>query len=155
MTFDKKELKNYLKGLLKDQTGLANFVFEYLSGHTAFHTRLKIMITSERIEHRRIPRGVEVGSSGEAKATKVNEKAFSLEDLATFVEVLLKKKIWDLENCTERALPDTAMLTFMIRDNDNIVFKQEVWESCRNDDDRTKDLIRAISAIIPQHWTPP
>jgi hypothetical protein len=155
VTYSKKELKKFLKGLLKNQSGLPNVSFEYLSGHTAFHTRLKILVTSEKIEHRRIRRGVEVGSPDEANATKVREKDFSVEQLAAFVEVLTKKKIWDLQNCTERALPDTALLTFIIRNNDDIIFKQEIWESCRNDDNRTKDLIRSLSAIIPNDWTPP
>ncbi|MFW9850419.1 MAG: hypothetical protein ACFFF4_14900 [Candidatus Thorarchaeota archaeon] len=155
MTYTKKELKNYLKRLLKDQTGLDNFSFEYQSGHTAFHTRLRILITSTKIEQQRIPRGIEVGSPEEANAAKVHETEFSIENLSTFVELLLKKKIWDLENCTDRALPDTAQLTFTIRENDNIVFTQKVWQNCRNDDDRTKDLIRAIASLIPMNWSPP
>lgn len=155
MTYSKKELKKYLKGLVKDQSGLGNFSFEYLSGHNAYHSRVRILVTSERIEHRRISRGIEVDSPGEAQATKIRETNISPEKLKTFVEALLKKKIWDLENCTERALPDTALLTFIIRDNGNLIFKQEIWESCRNDDSRVKELIRALSALVPQDWTPP
>ncbi len=155
MTYTKKELKNYLKKLLKNQTELDSFSFEYQSGHTAFHTRLRILITSAKIEHQRIPRGIEVGSPEEANATKVHETEFSIESLSLFIEQLLKKKIWDLENCTDRALPDTAQLTFTIRENENIVFTQNVWQNCRNDDDRTKDLIRAIASIIPMNWSPP
>ena len=89
------------------------------------------------------------------KATKVNEISFSEDKLRSFAEVLLKKNIWDLENCTERVLPDTALLTFTILDNGNPIFKQEIWENCRNDDNKAKDLIRALSAIIPRDWTPP
>ena len=155
VTYSKKELKNYLKSLLKENDGLHHFSLEFFSGHTSFHTRLEILVTSKRIEHRRIQKGVPVDSSEEAKATKVQEIEFSVDKLATFVEVLIKMKIWDLENCTERALPDTALLTFVIRRNDEIVFNQEVWESCRNDDSRTKDLLRALSAIIPDECTPP
>ena len=155
MTYSKKELKKYLKGLVKDPSGLPNFSFEYQSGHNSYHTRVRILVTSERIEHRRISRGVEVDSPDEAQATKVRETNTSSEQLKTFVETLLKKKIWDLENCTERALPDTALLTFIIRDNGNPIFKQEIWESCRNDDTRAKELIRALSALIPRDWTPP
>jgi hypothetical protein len=155
VTYAKKELKKYLKGLVKDQTGLASLSFEYLSGHTAYHTRLRILITSEKIEHRRILRGTPVGSAQEANATKVRKMDFSLEQMYAFVEALVKKKIWDLENCTERALPDTALLTFSIRNGDDLVFEQKVWESCRNDDKRTIELIRILSAIIPLDWTPP
>ena len=155
MTYTKKELKKYLKDLVKKQAGLKAFSFEYQSGHTAFHTRLRILITSERIEHRRIQSGTPVDSPDEANATKLQEMDFSVEKLSAFVKELMKSKIWDLENCTERALPDTALLTFTIRDNDNLVFEQKIWESCRNDDKRTKELLRFLSAIIPKDWTPP
>ncbi|MFW9787555.1 MAG: hypothetical protein ACFFE2_10230 [Candidatus Thorarchaeota archaeon] len=155
MTFTKKELKKYLKDLVKKQTGVAGFSFEYQSGHSAYHTRLKILITSEKIEHRRIQRGTPVDSPEEANATKVQEKEFSVEELTAFVEELMKNKIWDLENCTERALPDTALLSFTIKDNDDVVFEQKVWQSCRNDDSRTKELIRCIASIIPLNWSPP
>ena len=155
MTYTKKELKKYLKDLLKKQDRLPAFSFEYQSGHTAFHTRLRILITSERIKHRRIQRGTPVESPDEENATKLQEMQFSVEKLSAFVKELMKSKIWDLENCTERALPDTALLTFTIRDDDNLVFEQKVWESCRNDDMRTKELLRVLSAIIPQDWTPP
>lgn len=155
MAYSSKDLKNYLKDLVKGKTTITNFSFEYRSGNTSFHTRLRILVTAEKIEHRRIPRGIEVDSREEKKATKVNETDFSEDKLKSFAEVLLKKKIWDLENCTDRALPDTARLTFTILDNGNPIFSQEIWESCRNDDTRAKELIRAISAIIPRNWSPP
>jgi hypothetical protein len=155
VTYSKKELKKYLKGLVKDPAGLPNFSFEYRSGHTSYHTRLRILVTSERIEHRRISRGIEVDSPDEAKATKVRETNISTEQLKIFVEALLKKNIWDLKNCTDRAAPDTPLLTFIIRDNGNPIFKQEIWQICRNDDTRAKELIRALSALVPLDWTPP
>lgn len=155
MIYTKKELKKYLKDLVKKQTGLAAFSFEYQSGQSTFHTRLRILITSERIEHQRTQRGAAVDGSDETKESKLQEMEFSAEKLSAFVKELMNIKIWDLENCTERALPDTALLTFAIRDNDNIVFEQKVWESCRNDDRRTKELLRSLSAIIPQGWSPP
>ena len=155
MTYTKKELKKYLKDLVKKQTGLAAFSFEYQSGHSAFHTRLRISITSEKIEHQRIQRGAPVDGSDETKEPKLQEMKFSAENLSAFVKELMNIKIWDLENCTERALPDTALLTFVIKNNDNLVFEQKVWESCRNDDRRTKALLRSLSAIIPQDWIPP
>jgi len=155
VTYTKRELKKYLKDLVKKQDRLTAFSFEYQSGHTAFHTRLRILITSERIEHRRIPRGTPVESPDEANAMKLHEMDFSVEKLSAFVRELMKNEIWDLENCTERVLPDTALLTFTIRDNGTAVFEQKVWESCRNDDKRTKELMRSLAAIIPQDWTPP
>ena len=155
MTYTKKELKKYLKNLVKKQTGLAAFSFEYQSGQSTFHTRLRILITSERIEHQRIQRGAPADAPDDTKESKLQEMKFSAEKLSAFIEELMKNKIWDLENCTERALPDTALLTFVIRDNDNLVFEQKVWESCRNDDKRTKELLRCLSAIIPQGWSPP
>jgi hypothetical protein len=155
LTYSKKELKKYLKSFLKDQDKITSFSFEYLSGHTAFHTRLKILVTSTKIVHRRIQKGVPVDSEDEANAARVREVEFSVEKLVEFVDVLAKKKVWDLQNCTEKALPDTALLTFLIRNNVEVVFKQEIWESCRNDDTRTRELIRALAAIIPQDWTPP
>lgn len=155
MTYTKKELRKYLKDLVKKQTGLAAFSFEYQSGQSTFHTRLRILITSERIEHQRIQKGTPGGSLDEANETRTQEMGFSVEKLSAFVKELMKNKIWDLENCTERALPDTALLTFTIKNKDDLVFEQEVWESCRNDDKRTKELLRSLSAIIPQDWTPP
>ena len=155
MTYPKKELKKYLKSLWKGKEALDTFSFEYLSGHSSYHTRLKILVTSTKIVHTRIPRGVAVDSAEEGNKAVVRELEFSSDELALFVDELVKKKIWDLENCTERALPDTALITFFIRKNDEIIFKQETWESCRNDDNRTKELIRALSAVIPQDWTPP
>lgn len=155
VTYTKKELQKYLKDLVKRQDRLRTFSFEYQAGHTSFHTRLRILITSERIEHRRIPKGTPVESPDEANVTKLQEMDFSLERLLAFVNELMKNKIWDLENCTERALPDTALLTFTIRDNDSPVFERKVWESCRNDDRTTKELIRSLAAIIPQGWSPP
>lgn len=155
MTYSKKDLKNYLKDLLKEQNGLDHFSFEYKSGHTSYHTRLRILVNSKKIEHRRIQRGIPIGGPEEENATKVHESEFSVEKLATFVETLDKLKIWDLENCTDRALPDTVLLTFIIRKDDEIIFQQESWESCRNDDKRTKDILRALSVIIPPDLTPP
>ena len=64
-------------------------------------------------------------------------------------------KVWELENCTERALPDTALLTFILKDKDTILFEREIWESCRNDDKTTKELLKALSSRIPEDWTPP
>ena len=154
MSYSKKELKNYLKGLLKDNSTLSSFMFEYKSGHTAFHTRLRINISSDKIVHSRIPRGTPVGEN-EAQAAKVRELDFSVEQLKAFVKDLIDRKIWDLDNCTERALPGTALLSFAIRSGDELLFNQEIWESCRNDNSRTKDLLRTISARLPADWTPP
>jgi hypothetical protein len=155
VTYSKKELKKYLKSFLKGKEEIDAFSFEYLSGHTSHHTRLKILVTSTKIVHTRIHKGVPVDSVEEGNEAVVREIEFSGEKLAMFVDELVKKKLWDLENCTERALPGTALLTFLIRKNDEIIFRQETWESCRNDDIRTKELIRALSAVIPQDWNPP
>lgn len=155
VTYTEKELKKYLKELVKKQDRLKAFSFEYQAGHTSFHTRLRICVTFEKIEHRRIPRGTPVDSPVEANKTKSQVMDFSLERLLAFVKELMKNEIWDLENCTERVLPDTAQLTFAIRDNDNLIFERKVWENCRNDDKKTKELIRSLAAIIPQDWTPP
>ncbi|MFW9802824.1 MAG: hypothetical protein ACFFFC_09245 [Candidatus Thorarchaeota archaeon] len=155
MTYTKKELKNYLKDLLKGKAELANFSFEYQSGHTAYYSRLRIIVTSDKIVHWKIPKGTPLDIKKEAKAAKKREIAFSNDRLSVFVQDLVQKKIWDLENCSERALPNTAVLTFSIRDKDNLVFEQKVWESCRFDDKMTKELIRSLAANIPLDWTPP
>ena len=155
MTYSKKELKNYLKDIVKGKDDVTSFSFEYLSGHTSYHTRIKILVTSNKIVQTRIPRGVPVDSAKEGNAAVVREVEFSEEKMVALIEELRKKNIWDLENCTERPLPDNALLTFLIRKNDEIIFKQETWEICRNDDSRTKELLRALSVIIPQDWTPP
>jgi len=154
VSYSKKELKNYLKDLLKDNSRLSSFMFEYRAGHTAFHTRLRINITSDKVVHSRIPRGTPVDEN-EAQAAKVKELDFSPDQLKKFVKELIDRKIWDLENCTERALPDTALLSFAILNGADVLFKQEIWESCRNDDSRTKDLLRVIAARLPSDWTPP
>ncbi|MFX0053945.1 MAG: hypothetical protein ACFFAD_03355 [Candidatus Hermodarchaeota archaeon] len=155
MTYTKKELRNYLKDLLKGKAELANFSFEYQSGHTAYYSRLRITVTSDKITHWKIPKGTPVDIKNETKAAKKRETAFSNDDLSAFIGELSKKKIWDLQNCTERALPNAAVLTFSIRDKDDLVFEQKVWESCRFDDKRTKELIQTLAGIIPLDWTPP
>ncbi|MHA1615372.1 MAG: hypothetical protein ACTSYJ_11045, partial [Candidatus Thorarchaeota archaeon] len=86
---------------------------------------------------------------------KIRETDFSDDKILIFIEDLRKRKIWDLENCTERALPDTPLLTFSIRNNDQLVFEQQVWENCRNDCKRVKELIRALEALLPLDWSPP
>jgi hypothetical protein len=155
VTYTTKELRNYLKDLLKGKAELANFSFEYQSGHTAYYSRLRITVTSDKIVHWKIPKGTPVDITKEKKAAKKREMPFSNEKLSIFIQELVKKKIWDLENCSERALPNAAVLTFSIRDNDNILFEQKVWESCRFDDKRTKELLRTLAANIPLDWTPP
>ncbi len=155
MVYTKKELKKYLKGLLKKNARLENFSFEYQSGHTAYYSRLRITMTSEKILHWKIPKGTPVDISKEKKAAKKREIAFSNEKLSIFLQELVKKKIWDLENCSERALPNTPLLTFSIRDNANLLFEQKVWESCRFDDKLAKELIGILAANIPLDWTPP
>jgi hypothetical protein len=155
VTYTKKELRNYLKDLLKGKAELANFSFEYQSGHTPYYSRLRITMTSDKIVHWKIPKGTPVDITKEKKAAKKREITFSVEKLSAFIQELVKKKIWDLENCSERALPHSALLTFSIRDNDNILFEQKVWESCRFDDKRAKELLRTLATNIPLDWTPP
>ncbi len=155
MVYTKKELKKYFKSLLKGKSELANFSFEYQSGHTAYYSRLRITVTSEKIVHWKIPKGTPVDIKKETKAAKKREIAFSSDKLNVFIQELVKKKIWDLENCSERALPNAAVLTFSIRDNDNLLFEQKIWESCRFDDKRAKELLRTLSTNIPLDWTPP
>jgi hypothetical protein len=155
VSYTKKELKNYFKNLLKGKAELANFSFEYRSGHTSFHSRLRIILSSDKITHWKIPKGTPVDSSEETKAARIRETDFSIDKLRMFVQELAKHKIWDLENCTERALPDTARLSFSIRDSDNLLFEREVWETCRNDNKQTKELLKDLAAVLPQDWPPP
>ena len=155
MTYTKKELKNYLKDLLKGKADLANLSFEYQSGHTAYYSRLRITVTSDKIVHWKIPKGTPVDIAIEKKAAKKREIAFSSEKLSNFIQDLVKMKIWDLENCSERALPNTPLLTFSIRDNSNLLFEQKIWEICRFDDKMAKELLRTLAANIPLDWTPP
>jgi hypothetical protein len=138
--YTKKELKNYLKNLVKGKADLKSFSFEYQSGHTAYYSRLRITVTFDKIIHWKIPKGI---------------TAFSNEKLSAFIQELVKKKIWDLENCSERALPNAAVLTFSIRNDDNLLFEQKIWESCRFDDKRAKELLRTLATNIPLDWTPP
>lgn len=155
MTYTKKELRSHLKDLLKGKANLENFSFEYQSGQTSYSSRLRITVTSERIVHWKIPKGTPIDIKKEAKAAKKREISFSDEKLSDFIQELVKKKIWDLENCSERALPNATVLMFSIRDNDNLLFEQKVWENCRFDDNRTKELLRILSVNLPLDWTPP
>ncbi|MFW9908264.1 MAG: hypothetical protein ACFFEF_06795 [Candidatus Thorarchaeota archaeon] len=155
MTYSEKELKNYLKGLVKQQSGLANFSFEYNAGHTAFHSRLRIILSSDQIIHWKIPKGTPVDSSEEGKAAKIRKTDFSTEKLSAFAQDLMKLKIWDLENCAEKALPDAALLSFSIKDKEAIVFERKVWERCRNDNKQTKELLKTLARTLPPDWTPP
>jgi hypothetical protein len=155
VSYTKKELKKHLKGLMKGKIELASFSFEYQSGHTAFHSRLRIILSPDKITHWKIPKGIPIDSSEETKAARMREIEFSIDKLRMFVQELIKSKIWDLENCTEKALPDTALLSFSIRDSDNLLFEQKVWENCRNDSKQTKELLKALAAILPPDWPPP
>jgi hypothetical protein len=155
VTYTKKELRNYLKDLIKGKADLANFSFEYQYGHTAYYSRLRITVASDKIVHWKIPKGTPIDIKKETKAAKKREIAFSNDMLAAFIQELVKQKIWDLENCSERALPNAAVLTFSIRNGDNLVFEQKVWESCRFDDKTAKELIRTLASNIPLDWPPP
>ncbi len=155
MAYTKKELKNYLKDLLKGKSEITDVSFDFQSGHMASDARLRIILTSNKIEHWKVPKGTPVDDTEEKRVAKVQILEFSSERLSTFIQELVKMKIWDLENCTDRALPGTTLLTFSIKDNENLLFTQEIWENCRNDDKRTKDLLRTIAANIPLDLTPP
>ncbi|MHA1970569.1 MAG: hypothetical protein ACTSXE_01835 [Candidatus Thorarchaeota archaeon] len=154
MTYTKKELKNYLKDLSK-KAELSSFSFEYESGHLEFHSRLRIILSSGKIIQWKIPKKTPLDREKEKEKAKIRETDFSDDKILIFIEDLRKRKIWDLENCTERALPDTPLLTFSIRNNDQLVFEQQVWENCRNDCKRVKELIRALEALLPLDWSPP
>ena len=154
MTFTNKELKNYLKGLSK-KAELSSFSFEYESGHLEFHSRLRIILSSGKIIQWKIPKKTPLDREKEKEKAKIRETDFSDDKILIFIEGLRKRKIWDLENCTERALPDTPLLTFSIRNNDQLVFEQQVWENCRNDCKRTKELIRILAALLPLDWSLP
>jgi len=154
VTYTKKELKNYLKDLSK-KAELSSFSFEYESGHLEFHSRLRIILSSGKIIQWKIPKKTPLDREKEKEKAKIRETDFSDDKILIFIEDLRKRKIWDLENCTERALPDTPLLTFSIRNNDQLVFEQQVWENCRNDCKRVKELIRALEALLPLDWSPP
>ena len=154
MTYTKKKLKNYLKDISK-KSELSSFSFEYESGHMVFQARLRIILSSGKIIQWKIPQKTPLDREKEKEEAKIREIDFSEQKLLIFVEGLRKRKIWDLENCTQRALPDTPLLTFRIRNNDQLVFEQQVWENCRNDCKRTKELIRNLAALLPLDWSPP
>ncbi len=155
VTYTKKELKNYLKDLLKKKEELSSFSFEYGSGHMEFQSRLRIILSSGKISHWKIPKKTPLDRVTEEKEGKKRETDVSNEKILIFVEGLRKRKIWDLKNCTERALPDTPLLTFRIKKDDQIIFEQQVWENCRNDCKRTRELIRTLEALLPLDWSPP
>ncbi|TFG31342.1 hypothetical protein EU528_06530 [Candidatus Thorarchaeota archaeon] len=140
---------------MQEKTELSSFSFEYESGHLEFHSRLKIIISSGKIVHWKIPKKTPLDREKEREEAKIREIEISNEKLRDFIEDIRKRKIWDLENCTERALPDTPMLTFRIKNNEQLVFEQQVWENCRNDSVRAKELIRTLGALLPLDWPPP
>lgn len=120
-----------------------------------FHSRLRIILSSGKIIQWKIPKKTPLDREKEKEKAKIRETDFSDDKILIFIEGLRKRKIWDLENCTERALPDTPLLTFSIRNNDQLVFEQQVWENCRNDCKRTRELIRTLEALLPLDWSPP
>ncbi len=75
--------------------------------------------------------------------------------MLAFIKDLTKSKVWDLENCTDRALPDTPLLIFRIRDGGELIFEQQAGEICKNDSNRVKEIIRALESTIPPEWPPP
>ena len=155
MTYTKKELKNYLKDLLKEKKELADFSFEFQSGHMEFHARLRLILSSHKIIQWKIPQKTPVDSKKEKAEAKIREMDVSKEQLLIFLKSIIKRKIWDLENCEYRALSDTPLLYFKIKNKDQLIFETEVWEACRNDSARVKEIIRALGALQPRDWTPP
>jgi len=153
--YTKKELKSYLKDLVKEKKELADFSFEYQSGHLEFHPRLRIILSSGRIIHWKIPKKTPVDLEKEKSEAKIREIDISKEQLLAFLENIINRKIWDLENCDYRALPDTPLLYFKIKNKDQLVFETEVWENCRNDSVRVKELIRTLGTLLPRNWPPP
>ncbi|MHA1863594.1 MAG: hypothetical protein ACTSWA_07480 [Candidatus Thorarchaeota archaeon] len=103
----------------------------------------------------KIPKKTPLDRVREEKDGKKRETDVSNEKILIFVEGLRKRKIWDLKNCTDRALPETPLLTFRIKNNDELVFEQQVWENCRNDCKRTKELLKILEALLPLDWSPP
>ena len=146
-------MKNYLKDLVKKKAELSSFSFEYESGHLEFHARLKFFVSSGKIIQWKIPKKTPLDR--EKEVTKIREIEISEEKILVFVEDIKKRNIWDLENCTQKALPGAPLLTFRIKQNDQIVFEQQVGENCRNDSIRVKELIRTLGALLPQDWSPP
>jgi len=155
VTYTKKELKNYLKDLLKEKKELADFSFEYQSGHLDFHTRLRIILSSGKIIHWKIPKKTPVDLEKEKAEAEIHEMDISKEQFLVFLKSIIKRKIWDMENCEYRALSDTPLLYFKIRNKGEIVFDSEVWEACRNDSVCVKEIIRALGALLPLDWSPP
>ncbi len=155
MTYTKKELKNYLKNLLKKKEELSFFSFEYESGHMEFQARLRIILSSGKIIQWKIPTKTPLDREKEDEVAKKREVEISEEKILVFIEGIRKRKIWDLENCTQKALPDTPLLTFRIKHDDQLAFEQQVWENCRNDSKRVKELIRTLEALLPLDWSPP
>ncbi|MGY5880624.1 MAG: hypothetical protein RTV31_10255 [Candidatus Thorarchaeota archaeon] len=155
MTYTKKELKNYLKDLLKEKRELTDFSFEYQSGHLDFHARLRIILSSGKIIHWKIPKKTPVDLEKEKVEAKISEMDISKEQLLDFLKNITKRKIWDIENCDYRALSDTPLLYFKIKNKDQLVFETEVWEACRNDSVRVKEIIRALGTLLPRDLTPP
>ena len=155
MTYTKKELKNYLKDLLKEKTELSSFSFEYQSGHLEFHSRLRIIVSSDKIIQWKIPPKTPVVLEEEEKEAKIREIEVTKEKLLVFLESIIKRKIWDLENCYLHSISDSPLLLFKIRNKDQLVFEEEVWENCRNDSTRVKELIKSLGAILPLEWPPP
>lgn len=154
MTYTKEELKNYLKGLSK-KAELSSFSFEYESGHLEFHSRLRIILSSGKIIQWKIPKKTPLDREKEKEKAKIRETDVSDEKVLIFIKGLQKRKIWDLENCFEKSLTNAPLLTFRIKINDQLVFEQQVWERCRNDCKRTKEVIRALAAMLPLDWFPP
>ncbi|MFW9845055.1 MAG: hypothetical protein ACFFEV_10800 [Candidatus Thorarchaeota archaeon] len=134
---------------------MSGFLLEYESGHMEFQARLRIILSSDKIIQWKIPSKTPLDREIEEKEGTKRETEISDEVLAAVVEELQKKKIWDLENCTDRPLPDTALLTFRIKNQNQVVYEQQVWENCRNDSKRTKELIKILASILPSDWTPP
>ena len=155
MTYTKKELKNYLKELSKKKAEVSSFSFEYESGHREFQARHRIILSGGTIIQWKIPKKTSLDRETEEKEGKKQEIEVSDEKILIFVEGLRKRKIWDLENCFEKSLTDAPLLTFRIKNNDQLVFEQQVWERCRNDCKRTKEVIRALAALLPLDWSPP
>ncbi len=141
---NKQKLTSFLKQLLSDSKLQDDFEFYCISGHTAFHPKVEIIIKFQEVINKYLPEGHQENKL-EVQKKKLNEK-----EISSFINAIIKEEIWNLTNCKDIAVPDETMIHFLIKNGKNKMFETKIWRTCLDKDEKIKKIHTLISKIAPK-----
>ncbi|MFX1449308.1 MAG: hypothetical protein ACFFCM_00615 [Promethearchaeota archaeon] len=153
--YNKKLIEEFLRDVLEKPKMRDKFEFDYKAGHTAFHARVYLTISFNELVYKYFPRGTPMNPIEEEKRAQIQKRSLSEEVATNFLKGLIKNSVWNLLNCTDIVEPDTALLTFIIKNGAEIIFQSEIWESCRHTAEHTKSILDLLLEISPKKPMPP